>query len=96
MKKDKLYKDLKLYNIVMSNIWQLITIILFGILAGYLLEKYSTNEKINFMLISIIVFSFIGIINFFVSIIRQSKKLEKAERAKKLAKDENNTNNEDV
>ena len=76
-KKDNLFKDLKVYNLVMTNIWQLLTIILIGVLAGYLFDKYATNESINYMAFSIILFAIIGIINFFVSIIRGIKKLEK-------------------
>ena len=41
--KDSLFKDLKIYNLVMTNIWQFLTIIAIGILAGYLFEKYATN-----------------------------------------------------
>lgn len=77
--KDKFFKDLKVYNLIMSNIWQLITILILGILSGYLLEKNATDKNINYMLFSIITFSVIGVVNFFVSIIRGSKKLEKEE-----------------
>ena len=55
-KKDNLFKDLKVYNLVMTNIWQLLTIILIGVLAGYLFDKYATNESINYMAFSIILF----------------------------------------
>jgi len=34
--KDKWVKDLKVYNIVMSNVWKLLTFLLLGVLAGYL------------------------------------------------------------
>ena len=47
--KDSLFKDLKIYNLVMTNIWQFLTIIAIGILAGYLFEKYATNQNINYM-----------------------------------------------
>lgn len=75
MKKDKIVKDIKLYNLIMSNIWQLLTTILFGVLVGYLLNRYAEKENNHYMLFSIIVFFIIGIINFFVAIIRGSKKL---------------------
>lgn len=90
MKKDRsrLFKDLKVYNLVMSNIWQLITILLIGILAGYLFEKNATNKEINYMLFSIIFFTIIGVINFFVSIIRGVKRLEREEARKKQARKE--------
>ena len=76
--KDSLFKDLKIYNLVMTNIWQFLTIIAIGILAGYLFEKYATNQNINYM-----AFSIIGTINFFVSILRGVKKLEKVDKDKK-------------
>jgi len=81
--KDSLFKDLKIYNLVMTNIWQFLTIIAIGILAGYLFEKYATNQNINYMAFSIIFFSIIGTINFFVSILRGVKKLEKVDKDKK-------------
>ena len=80
--KDSLFKDLKIYNLVMTNIWQFLTIIAIGILAGYLFEKYATNQNINYMAFSIIFFSIIGTINFFVSILRGVKKLEKVDKDK--------------
>lgn len=88
MKKDKsrLFKDLKVYNLIMSNIWQLVTILLIGVLAGYLFEKNAEDKSINYMLFSIIFFTVIGIINFFVSIIKGSKRLEKEEAKKALAR----------
>ena len=67
----------------MTNVWQLLTIIAIGILAGYLFEKYATNQDINYMAFSIIFFSIIGIINFFVSILKGVKKLEKTDKDKK-------------
>lgn len=82
--KDNLVKDLKIYNLVMTNVWQLLTIIAIGILAGYLFEKYATNQDINYMAFSIIFFSIIGIINFFVSILKGVKKLEKTDKDKRL------------
>lgn len=78
--KDKLYKDLKVYNMVMSNIWKLITFILAGIFAGYLLDKYAKYHDINYMLISLLFFITIGTVDFFISIIRECKRLEEEER----------------
>ena len=46
-------------------------------------EKYATNQDINYMAFSIIFFSIIGIINFFVSILKGVKKLEKTDKDKK-------------
>lgn len=78
--KDKLYKDLKVYNMVMSNIWKLLTFILIGIFAGHLLNKYAKYHDINYMLISILFFSTVGIVDFFISIIRESKRLEEEDK----------------
>ncbi len=78
--KDKIYKDIKLYNMVMSNIWKLITFVLIGILGGYILNKKAKYHDINYMLFSILFFTIIGIVDFFISIIRESKRLEKKEK----------------
>lgn len=93
--KDKLYKDLKVYNMVMSNIWKLLTFILIGILGGYLLNKYATYHDVNYMLISILFFSTIGIIDFFVSIITESKRLEKKEK-KELEQHKESVDDENI
>ncbi len=90
--KDSLYNDLKLYNMVMSNIWKLITFLLLGILSGYLLNKYATYHDINYWLISIIFFTTIGVINFFVSIIKESKRLEKQNNKNKNVDKTDNEN----
>lgn len=83
MKKDKLSKDLKIYNIIMSCIWKLIAFFLLGVLGGYLLKRYGKDEDINYMLISVLTFSIIGIIDFFISIIRESKKIKKIKESDK-------------
>lgn len=85
MKKDKLIKNVKLYNIIMSNFWLLITTCLVGIIIGYFLDKNSTNENNHYMLISIIIFSIIGITNFFIHLIKEINHLNKDEK-----KEENN------
>lgn len=81
--KDKIIHDIKIYNLIMSNVWKLITFLLIGVLGGFLFEHYSKYKDFNYMLFSIILFSVIGIIDFFRSIINDSKKLEKAEQKKK-------------
>lgn len=95
--KDKIYKDLKIYNMVMSNIWKLITFILLGILAGYLLNKYAKYHDINYMLFSILLFVIIGVTDFFVSIIRECKRLDeeenKKQELKRQVKDNKNSEN---
>lgn len=99
MKNDKksLVHGMKAYNLIMSNVWQLLTILLIGILVGYLLTRNATNKKINYMAISIIVFAVIGIIVFFVNIIREAKKMEQIEMRKKakIEQENNNQNTED-
>ncbi len=80
MKKNKLIKNFKLYNIIMSNFWLLITTCLVGVIVGYFLDKYSSKENNHYMLISIIIFSVIGIFNFFIHLIAQIDKLNKEEK----------------
>lgn len=82
MKKDKVVRDWKLYNIIMSNIWQFIATILCGFLFGYLMERRAENKDINYMLFSVILFIVIGCINFFLGIIKQLKKIEKEQEKK--------------
>ena len=82
-KKDNIIHDIKIYNIIMSNVWKLITFLLIGVLGGFLFEHYSKYKDFNYMLFSIVLFAIIGIIDFFVSIVRDSKRLEKAEENKK-------------
>ena len=91
------YHDIKIYNIIMSNVWKLITFLLIGVLGGFLFEHYSKYKDFNYMLFSIVLFAIIGIIDFFVSIVRDSKRLEKAEKKKKekeLKKDSDEQNEE--
>ena len=83
MKKEKAYKFFKNYNIIMSNIWLLITTMLVGVLIGYFVnKKYPTENNIWFILI-IIIFFIIGIINFFYSILVKSKEFDKLQEGKK-------------
>lgn len=86
MKKNKLIKNIKLYNIIMSNFWLLITTCLTGIIIGYFLNKNSDNENNHYMLISIIIFSVIGIANFFIHLIKEINNLNKDD---KVSQDEN-------
>ncbi|MCM1260077.1 MAG: hypothetical protein NC182_03970 [Prevotella sp.] len=86
--KDKWVKDLKVYNIVMGNVWKLLTFLLLGVLAGYLFEKYAKDKSLPYMLISILTFTIIGIIDFFFSIIRESKKLEQKPHQTQLSKEQ--------
>ena len=79
MKRDSkdLKKSLKTYNIVMSSIWQFITIVIIGILAGYLFEKNGNNSETNYMMFSVIASIVIGISVFFLNIIKGLNKVDK-------------------
>lgn len=81
-KKSKLIKDFRLYNVIMNNIWKLITTVLIGVLLGYLTTRKSEDGN-NYMVIFIVIFFIIGIINFFVGIIKEHKKLAKREEMRK-------------
>ena len=78
MKRDSkdLKKSLKTYNIVMSSIWQFITIVIIGILAGYLFEKNGNDSETNYMMFSVISSIVIGISVFFLNIIKGLNKVD--------------------
>lgn len=80
MKRNKIIRDLKIYNFVMSNIWQLITTILVGFAIGWVLEKYIGSEKNLYMLFSLIIFISIGIANFFIALYKKFKKIADKEK----------------
>lgn len=80
--KDSLYKGFKTYNMIMSCVWQLLTTLLIGVLAGYLLER-KKDDDFNYMIVSICISLVVGISVFFVSLIKQSKRLAKEEENKK-------------
>ncbi len=84
MNKNKIIKDLKLYNVIMSAIWKLITTLILGILAGYLIARQG-EEGNHYMLFTIIVFFIIGMINFFMDIYRGNKRLALQEAKTKAA-----------
>ena len=83
MKKEKAYKFFKNYNVIMSNIWLLITTMLVGVLIGYFVNKKFPTEKNIWFILIIIIFFVIGIINFFYSILVKSKEFDKFEEGKK-------------
>ena len=80
MKRDKFIRDFKIYNFVMSNIWQFIATSLVGFGIGFLLEKYIGSEKNLYMIFSVIIFISIGVANFFLALYKQFKKIEKREK----------------
>lgn len=83
MKKDKLVKNFKLYNIIMSNFWLLLTTCVVGIIIGYFLDKNSANENNHYMLFSIIIAFAMGITNFFIHLIKEINKLNKEDQEDK-------------
>lgn len=78
-KKNSFVAGFKLYNYVMQEIWKLLTTILFGIVAGYLFNKYG-EEGNHYFLITFLVCVVIGIINFFIGVIRIARKEEEKEK----------------
>lgn len=88
-KKEKFAQGFKMYNYVMQEIWKLLTTLLFGVLAGYLLRKNGPTDN-NYFVISIIVSLFIGLINFFVGLLR----IIKREEQRKKKQQEHNENQE--
>lgn len=93
-KKDKLARDFKLYNVVMNNIWKLIVTVLIGVLFGYLTTRKSEAGN-NYMVIFIVIFFIIGIINFFVGIIKEHNKLVKREEMRKRLEEQQITKERD-
>ncbi len=91
--KDKWAKDFKLYNVIMGNIWKFIATVLLGVCLGYLTTRKSEEEN-NYMLLFIIIFFIIGVINFFLSIYKEIKRLEKVDEMRQ--KLENKTVEEKV
>lgn len=93
IKKDKIAKDFKLYNVIMGNFWKFIATVLIGVCLGYLTTRNSKTED-NYMVFCIILFFVIGVINFFVGIMKEMKRLEKHEEKSKKQQNQN-TNNSD-
>ena len=67
MKKDKLAKDFRIYNLIMSQVWKFLTTIIIGILLGYLASRKG-EEGNNYMIVIIIASFIIGIFNFFLGL----------------------------
>ena len=80
MKRDKVSKFLRTYNLVMSNFWLLITTTLVGVLIGFLLNKAFPTEKNIWLIIVSVIFFLIGVFNFFYKIIGESIKLQEQEK----------------
>ena len=82
MKRDKVSKFLRTYNLVMSNFWLLITTTLVGVLIGFLLNRAFPTEKNIWLVIVSVIFFLIGVFNFFYKIIGESIKLQEEEKKK--------------
>ena len=79
MKKDKISKAFKTYNLVMNEVWKLLTIILIGVFIAWLIKrKNGSNVAI---VLTITISLVIGLAVFFVGLINLSKKKEKEENA---------------
>lgn len=76
----------------MTQIWQLIATIVAGILAGVLMKSRRPEDE-HGMLYCILGFSIIGIINFFIGIIRSSKRYAREEEKKKQNTIQNSIDN---
>ena len=94
MKKDKLVRDFKTYNFIMSQVWKFLTTIIIGVLFGYLVS-IKGEENNNYMIIIIIVFFVIGIFNFFLGLYKEHKKMEKREEMKKRLEAKTESKNEE-
>jgi hypothetical protein len=81
-KKEKIVKGFKVYNIIMTQIWQFVATMACGVLAGYLIHSKRPEDK-NGMLYCIIGFFLIGTFNFFLGIIQASKRYAREEESKK-------------
>ena len=62
------YHSFKAFSRVSSIIYSFITTIIMGIVLGYLFNKWFDND--NFMVIMIVIFSFIAIYNFYRGLLR--------------------------
>ena len=74
-KKDKLVHGFKLYNEIMQEIWKFLTVLLFGVVLGYILQKRGPEDNNRFVFTLIIALA-IGLILFFVGLFSVVKKEE--------------------
>lgn len=78
-KKEKVVAGFKTYVFVMQEIWKLLTILIIGILFGYLL-KVKGPEGNHYIVYAIIISLVIGLLVFFTGLIRIIKKEEQFQK----------------
>ena len=86
-KKDKLVHGFKLYNEIMQEIWKFLTVLLFGVVLGYILQKRGPEDNNRFVFTLIIALA-IGLILFFVGLFSVVKKEETRRLKQKNLADE--------
>lgn len=82
----KISQDMK--TILLTHLWQALTILLFGILCGYLLYKNADEQGGMYFVFSICIFGCIAILLFIRNVFRDKKRLrEKKQREEQLKED---------
>ncbi len=82
-KKEKVVAGFKTYVFVMQEIWKLITILIIGILFGYLL-KVKGPEGNHYIVYAIIISLVIGLLVFFAGLIKIVKKEEQLKKQEEV------------
>lgn len=86
-KKEKLVHGFKLYNEVMQEIWKFLTILLIGVIIGYLLQRKGPENNHRFVFALIIALA-IGLLIFFIGLFKVIKKEETRRLKQKKLEDE--------
>lgn len=86
-KKDKLVHGFKLYNEVMQEIWKFLTILLFGVVIGYVLQRRGPENN-HYFVFSLIIALVVGLLIFFVGLFSVIKKEETRRLNQKKSEDE--------
>ena len=86
-KKDKLVNGFKLYNEVMQEIWKFLTILLFGVVIGYVLQRRGPENN-HYFVFSLIIALVVGLLIFFVGLFSVIKKEETRRLNQKKLEDE--------
>lgn len=91
--KKKISQDMK--DILLTNLVQALTIILFGFLCGYLLKRNAKENGWQYFIFSVCLFFIIGSTIYLVKVLKQIKKLlEKRARQEEYKKIEAEQDNE--